>query len=118
MNKIFPINSRFNSCISKIKGGNTVLDELDIENIYRSDYEFKKVNSIYCHIPDITPQSFLACFDIDWTLTYSQRHLFPKEKDDIFLLPGRKELLVELIKKGYTIVLFTNQSTKKGWVYL
>jgi len=54
----------------------------------------------------------IAAFDVDWTLTYGECHLFPRLADDIHLLPNRLEVLEKLVKKGYILVAFTNQSSR------
>ena len=48
-------------------------------------------------------------FDLDWTLTYGENHLFPKLKDDIHLMPRRKSKLTYLADHGWQFVIFTNQ---------
>jgi bifunctional polynucleotide phosphatase/kinase len=74
---------------------------------------FKQEQGMYYHIPkQYIPKPYIASFDVDWTVTYSQRHLFPKERDDIFILPNRLEKLQEFHDSGYNIVFFTNQSSK------
>jgi bifunctional polynucleotide phosphatase/kinase len=107
-----PINTYFKSCIENIPNYSQVIKNINITNYYTPKIIFKQYGNIYYHTPNITPQKYVAIFDIDWTLTYSQKHLFPSEEDDIFLLPNREEKLEELFKLGYTIVLITNQTSK------
>ena len=53
-----------------------------------------------------------ACFDLDWTLIRSVRSLFPKDSNDLDILPNRKTILQSFIDKRYTIIVFTNQKSK------
>ena len=88
-----------------------------MDNIYEnkiSDIKFSQKESVFFY------NSFnkdykvdnIAAFDLDWTLSYSQKHLFPKEEDDIHILPNRRETLIDLIDRGFTLVIFTNQYSK------
>jgi bifunctional polynucleotide phosphatase/kinase len=55
--------------------------------------------------------SFIAAFDLDWTLIKPKSgKKFPKDYDDWTLLHGVKEKLTELHEKKYKIVIFTNQA--------
>lgn len=51
----------------------------------------------------------IAGFDLDWTLVRTVHGHFPKDADDIALLPNRYSILKEAIQKGMTIAIFTNQ---------
>jgi len=74
---------------------------------------FKQHNTIFYYQPTEYVHSELICaFDLDWTLTYNEKHLYPKEEDDIYIFPNRKQILEKLIKDGYNIVIFTNQYAK------
>ncbi len=74
---------------------------------------FIQYNSVFYFIhPHFKHSAFIASFDLDWTLTYNEKHLFPKEEDDIYIFPNRKPILEKLIKDGYSIVIFTNQFAK------
>ena len=74
---------------------------------------FKQYESVFYHEPESkSTNSKIAGFDLDWTLTYNEKHLFAKEPDDIFIFPNRKRVLEKLIDDGYTIVVFTNQFAK------
>ena len=53
--------------------------------------------------------SYVAAFDMDHTLSYSERHLYPCLPEDVKILPNRREKLKELLNMGYRLVLFTNQ---------
>jgi len=57
----------------------------------------------------------IAAFDYDWTLVKPKSgKTFPKDKDDwIWLRPNVPEVLKSYYDKGYSIVIFTNQS--KVW---
>jgi len=54
----------------------------------------------------------VAAFDVDWTLTYGERHLFPRLATDIHLLPRRLETLLKLQDEGFLVVAFTNQACR------
>lgn len=74
---------------------------------------FKQHNSVFYYEPSVCKQiDRIASFDLDWTLTYNEKHLFPKDVDDIYIFPNRKTILEKLIKDGYYIVVFTNQYAK------
>jgi bifunctional polynucleotide phosphatase/kinase len=74
---------------------------------------FTQHESVFYHLPSSEQKSSkIAGFDLDWTLTYNEKHLFAKEQDDIFIFPNRKDVLEKLIDEGYTIVIFTNQFAK------
>lgn len=71
---------------------------------------FQKLDeTLYGSFPEGIPTNKWACFDLDWTLTYNRKKLFPNDEDDIFLLPGRLEILNNLVKDNYSIFIFTNQ---------
>ena len=53
--------------------------------------------------------SYVAAFDMDHTLSYSEKHLYPCLPEDVKILPNRREKLKELLNMGYRLVLFTNQ---------
>lgn len=53
----------------------------------------------------------IAAFDLDWTLVRPVRGQFPRDANDIALLPNRLSVLKEATVKGYTIVIFTNQKS-------
>ena len=70
-------------------------------------------NSLFIIKPEnYVSQSKIAAFDMDHTLTYAERHLFPREETDVYLLPNRKKKLEQLYKDGYQLLLFTNQYSK------
>lgn len=60
----------------------------------------------------LTSAEKIAAFDVDWTLGYGQAHLFPRLTEDIEILPGRRPILEGLLKDGFTLVGFTNQSSR------
>ena len=103
-------NPHFIKCINDIKNGNIILEELKI--IYDKPIEFVKYNSVFYYEPNIKKFDYIAVFDLDWTLSYNEKHLFPKEPDDIKIFPNRREKIEDLLKLGYTIVIFTNQYAK------
>ena len=49
---------------------------------------------------------------MDWTLVRPTRGTWPKDLNDIVLLPNRAITLKNLRAKGYTIVVFTNQKSR------
>ena len=108
------INPSFENCINNIKGGKKTLESLDIIDNYKPNIKFKREGDFFYSIPQIVPQNYIAAFDLDWTLTANENKLFPTAADpeDIVLLPDRYTKLIELLKKGYTLALFTNQKTK------
>lgn len=83
--------------------------KFDIENV-----KLKKQDTMYYYIPDLHKRdtSCIACFDLDWTLTYAEKALFPINPDDIKLLNHRKEVLTNLFLQGYLIAVFTNQKSE------
>jgi bifunctional polynucleotide phosphatase/kinase len=122
---IVPINPNFWKCLNDIPLDINVilqiLGTINIENEYKIlNYDFIREGDLFYHIPNIIPHSYIAAFDIDWTLSFSEKKLEPylAEPWDIKLLPNRVSKLVELFKIGYTIVLFSNQNvaekTKKS----
>ena len=108
-------NDKLKTCLKKIRNGlqelshrqTVTLEHMDI--IFNNDnISFSKKDSVFYHVPNIKPFSYIASFDLDWTLSYNERHLYPKNEDDIFIIPERREVLVKLIKRGYTLCIFTN----------
>lgn len=73
--------------------------------------DWQQDGTLYYHIPkNIPTKKNIAAFDLDWTIAYGQKHLYPRDPDDIYILPGRKQRLVELHNQSnYNIVIFTNQ---------
>ena len=107
----FPVNPKLKECL-KTESASRFLDELDVPAVYSHPVVFEtNDNNIFYSIPKLSHrQNWIAAFDVDWTLAYSEKHLFPKGPSDIHILPHRIALLVSLFKKGYTLVLFTNQN--------
>jgi len=78
-----------------------------------SKVTFKQHKTIFYYEPtEYVSSEFVFAFDLDWTLTYNEKHLFPKEASDIYIFPNRKQILEKIIKDGYSIVIFTNQYAK------
>lgn len=79
--------------------------------------EWQQQDTMYYLVPGVDgeePKENIAAFDIDWTLSYSQHHMFGAEPHDIEILPLRLDRIRELYDMGmYTIALFTNQSAVK-----
>lgn len=70
----------------------------------------RPVNDLFIYIPkDFQSNGHIAGFDMDWTITRTIRGKFPKDINDITLLPNRRTVLKSLIDRGFTIVVFTNQ---------
>ena len=103
-------NSDFIKCVNKIKNGPQVLEKLSI--IYDKPIVFKKEKSVFYYEPEIKKFDHIAAFDLDWTITYNEKHLFAKEADDIKIIPNRRKKLEDILKLGYTVVIFTNQFAK------
>jgi bifunctional polynucleotide phosphatase/kinase len=104
-------NPDFIKCINNIPYGHKILNNLEI--IYENPIDFKNINnSVFYYEPKVKKSNYIAAFDLDWTLTYNEKHLFPKEVDDIKIFPNRRKVLEDTIKLGYTIVIFTNQYAK------
>jgi len=104
-------NPVFLQCINKIENGPEVLKNLNI--IYDKPIEFKNHESVFYYEPDVKRFDYTAAFDLDWTLTYNEQHLFPQAVDDIKIFPNRRKILENILKSGYNIVIFTNQKSKK-----
>jgi len=103
-------NPTFIKCINNIKNGPIILDKLNI--IYDKPIIFKNHESVFYYEPEIKKFDYVAAFDLDWTLTYNEKHLFPSDIDDIKIFPNRRKKLEDILKLGYTIAIFTNQSGK------
>ena len=103
-------NPAFLKCINEIKDGANILKNLNI--IYDKPIVFKNYESVVYYEPEIKKFDYIAAFDLDWTLTYNEKHLFPKEVDDIKIFPNRRQLLEDILKIGYNIVIFTNQKSR------
>ena len=103
-------NPEFINCINHIKNWPIALQKLNI--IYDKPIKFKKHKSVFYYEPDIKKFDHIAAFDLDWTLTYNEQSLIPKEVDDIKIFPNRRKKLEDIIKLGYNIVIFTNQYAK------
>ena len=62
-----------------------------------------------------TNGSKIAAFDLDHTLIRPIKGKWPDHSNpsDYVVLPKTKEKLQKLVKEGYKIVIFTNQSSSK-----
>lgn len=76
------------------------------------DIYFHQEGNNYFFRPDVKVNTKWIAFDLDWTLAYPRKELYPHDPNDIFLLPGRKEKLTKCIQEGYTLCIFTNQLAK------
>ena len=73
----------------------------------------KVADGLYEIKPDKPINStYIAAFDMDHTLSYGEKKLFPIDEDDIYILPQRREFLESLIQNGYRLLLFTNQFSR------
>jgi DNA 3'-phosphatase len=55
----------------------------------------------------------IAGFDLDHTLINNMSgETFSRGLDDVVVMPNRREILYNLIHRGYTVVIFTNQSSR------
>ncbi|GAF79379.1 unnamed protein product, partial [marine sediment metagenome] len=73
---------------------------------------YRPVQSLFLYISEgLKSTGNIASFDLDWTLTKTVRGQWPKDSDDITLLPNVPSTLKDLRNKGYTIVVFTNQKS-------
>ena len=75
--------------------------------------EWKKKNSVIFTKTNSTVQTKIAGFDLDHTLIRPKNgRTHPKDKDDLELyVPDLKEYLDTLIFEGFSIVIFSNQSS-------
>ena len=117
---MFSINSQLEICLNKMmekyKLSLSDVDKLLKEYKYRVKYgdPTQEANTLYVYSPEGDSPDFgkVAAFDMDNTLTYGEQHLYPNKPEDIYLLPGRRRVLEDLAKKGYRLVVFTNQKAK------
>ena len=103
-------NPKFIECIYNIENGYKVLQNIDIK--YNKEFVFKNNGSVFYFEPECKKFDHIATFDLDWTLSYNENHLFPKDVDDIHIFPQRRHIREDIIKLGYNIVIFTNQYAK------
>ena len=72
----------------------------------------RPVPTLFLYISDeIKSTGNIASFDLDWTLARTFQGTWPKNPEDIEILPNRITTLKNLRVKGYTIVIFTNQKS-------
>ena len=71
---------------------------------YQADKTLYKYQS-----KNLTSNGFMACFDFDWTLIRPMSATFPKDENDVIVLPNRLYVLRKLESDGWTIVIITNQ---------
>ena len=113
---IFPFNQKYLECVQQIPGGINILGELNLVKLHGNPkIEWNREGSLYYTTSpsSLVAQSYLALFDVDWTITFAQKKLLPHwAPDDIELLPGRQKILEQLIKMGYTLIFVTNQLVK------
>lgn len=106
-----PFNKEVEKCYKKL--GITLGNISDI--VIKNDIAFQIKETCVYHIPkNYTPKNYIFAFDLDNTLTYHEKSLYVKYPDDIYVLPNRYQTLQTVFKMGYTIVVFTNQSTMKA----
>lgn len=103
-----PTNREFEMCLLENELTLQTIEPFDIE--YSSTFEMKEKSDIFYYIPKLYKKyDYVVGFDLDWTLSYGEKGLYPSRDDDIQILPNRREMLVSLIKKGYALAIFTNQ---------
>lgn len=72
------------------------------------------VPSVWRYQPaGLVPTPKVAAFDLDWTLIRPERGLIRVEATNMVLMPRVRETLSYLRGQGYTLVVFTNQLSKK-----
>ena len=69
-----PPNLTFQRCIERIgPKGSEILDSLDLTVFYREP-KFQLINDVGIFAPpNLRPQSYIAAFDMDWTISYGQK---------------------------------------------
>lgn len=103
-----PNNIEFEKCLKENDLTFSLIEPVDIE--YVSDFKMKETSDVFYYIPKMYKKyDFVVSFDLDWTLSYGEKGLYPSQPEDIQILPNRREILVSLVKKGYTLAIFTNQ---------
>ena len=121
------VNPRFQDCIYAIPTASAVLEDMDLhfeynENNYiQNDFDnigSKSINpDIITYIPNnYYHQTHLLITNLDWVLTYGEKHDTPYSENDVYLLDGARESLIEHIKSGYSIVVMDFVSIKNGQV--
>ncbi len=113
------VNPKFEKCLKNIarKTGSNMkfIKKLVEENEFSVEYPgWEKLrDKLFMLSPTNSPDfDKIAAFDMDNTLTYAENHLYPSDPDDVHLLPDRLRVLNEFARKGYRILLFTNQKAK------
>ena len=97
------INPNVKDCLRKYPNSMSILQNIDISNHYTPIINWiRKDSGLIYTIPEIKSQSYLALFDIDWTVTYAQKKMLNWDSDDIHIIPGRLETIANVFKKGYT----------------
>src|SRR3990167_1270957 len=71
----FPVNPKLKECL-KTESASRFLDELDVPAVYSHPVVFEtNDNNIFYSIPKLSHrQNWIAAFDVDWTLAYSEKH--------------------------------------------
>ena len=73
---------------------------------------YRPTSSFMVYVSDgLVSTGSIAAFDLDWTLVRPVHGHFPRDADDIALLPNRYLILKEALEKKLTIVVFTNQKS-------
>ena len=88
-------NSEIKDCIDKLKNGQKILQTMPIE--YSGPFRFEQIDSAFIYEPPVEHLDYVAAFDLDWTLSYGKKQLFPKDPEDIQILPNRRKALEDLI---------------------
>lgn len=73
---------------------------------------------LYIHVsPELQSTGHVFGFDLDWTLVRpvhgisTKNGIFPRTTDDFAFLPNRLRVLRDLIERGFTVVICTNQKS-------
>jgi DNA 3'-phosphatase len=116
---MYPLNPRFKKCVMDITKKFSIPEKdvwklISAKPLHSSFHEPEEVEPGLFRIKPVEDviSDYVAAFDMDHTLSYAQSKLFPSDPDDIFVLPRRREVLEGLIKKGYKLLLFTNQFSR------
>ena len=76
-------------------------------------YWYRPTEDLFIYIDkDVVNTGKVAAFDLDGTLIRPKKGEFPKDVNDVFLLPNRIETLQKYHKDGYMIAIFTNQKSR------
>jgi DNA 3'-phosphatase len=112
---MLPKNRKVINCLNQIDG--FTKDALKSLNIYenRDLIDITLINGSVLYYKSASLRiihPYVCAFDMDWTLSYNEKHLFPQLPDDIQIKDVVRNKLISIIKNGCTVVVFTNQLSK------